>query len=309
MMGTPEIAADAMEALHAAGHTIVGAVCQPDRPKGRGQKLQMPPVKERALALEIPVYQPETLKDGAFDDTVRALAPDLAVVVAYGKLLPASLLYAPRYGSVNLHVSLLPRYRGAAPMQRAIMAGESETGVTVMYMDEGLDTGDMILKETIPLTEDDDFGTLEEKSSTIGKALLVRAVRLIGEGNAPRVPQPTEGVCYAAKITDSDCVLDLTNSAVRLSAQIRGLSPMPLARLTLPDGRALKLVAVRALAEKTDAPCGSVVAVSGKGDGFIDLATGDGILRLLRVKPEGKGTMSAGDFVRGRGIAVGDLLS
>ena len=308
-MGTPDIAADALTALHAAGHDILGAVCQGDKPKGRGHRMMPPPVKERALSLGIPVYQPERVRDEAFIETVSALAPDACVVVAYGKILPSALLSLPKYGCFNLHVSLLPAYRGAAPMQRALMNGERETGVCVMYMDEGLDTGDILACERFDLTEDDDFGTLYERSTRVGSELLVRALDMIEKGTAPREKQSEYGVSYAEKITEEDLVLNLSQPATVLAARVRGLSPMPLARLRLPGGRSLKVVKAKAQPEGGDKPCGTVTAVSGKGDGYIDLQVGEGTLRLLRVKPEGKGEMSAGDFVRGRGIAPFDVIT
>ncbi len=308
-MGTPDIAADALSALHAAGHEIVSAVCQGDKPKGRGHRLTPPPVKERALLLGIPVLQPERVRDEDFLLAVRELAPDACVVVAYGKILPSSLLTLPKYGCFNLHVSLLPAYRGAAPMQRALMNGERETGVCVMYMDEGLDTGDVLACERFELTEEDDFGTLYARSTRVGSELLVRALDMIEKGTAPREKQSEIGVSYAEKITDADLSLDLSLSASTLAAHVRGLSPMPLARLRLPDGRLLKVVKARAQENTVTAPIGTVVSLSGKGDGYIDLACGEGTLRLLRIKPEGKGEMTAGDLVRGRGVAEGDVLT
>lgn len=308
-MGTPDIAADALSALHAAGHELLAAVCQGDKPKGRGHRMMPPPVKERASALGIPVMQPERVRDDAFLDAVRTLAPDVIVVVAYGKILPKALLDMPKYGCLNLHVSLLPAYRGAAPMQRALMNGERETGVCVMYMDEGLDTGDILACERFALTEEDDFGTLYERSTSVGSELLVRALDMLEKGTAPREKQSDCGVSYAEKITDADLPLDLSMPATVLAARVRGLSPMPLARLRLPDGRLLKVVRAQALASAQNAPIGTVVSPSGKGDGYIDLACGEGTLRLLRLKPEGKGEMSAGDFVRGRGVAEGDVIT
>ncbi len=310
-MGTPDIAASCLEALIAAGHDIVGAVCQPDRPRGRGQKLMPPPVKVLAEQHQIPVFQPDSLKNGAFDDTLKALTPDMNVVVAYGKILPASILFAPPYGSVNVHASLLPKYRGAAPMQRVLMDGERETGVTIMYMDEGLDTGDMILKETIPLTGVEDFEWLHDQTAAVGGKLLCRAVDLIAAGNAPREKQPKTGSTYAAKIENADCLIDFSRPAVEIERQVRALYPMPLALTHLPDGRKLKIMRARvADAETVHTPdmTGRVLALNGKGTGSISVACGQGVLELLDVRPEGKGGMCASAFICGRGIALHDLL-
>ncbi|MBR6795615.1 MAG: methionyl-tRNA formyltransferase [Clostridia bacterium] len=310
-IGTPDIAATCLQAIIDAGHTVVGAVSQPDRPKGRGHKLQPTPVKVTAEAAGIPVFQPTTLKNGVFDDTVRALAPDVLVVVAFGMILPKSVLDLPPMGAVNVHASLLPRYRGAAPMQRAIMDGEKQTGVTIMYMDEGLDTGDMILSEAWNLTEEDDFGTLHDKTAAVGSSLLCRALSMIEEGNAPRTQQPEEGASYAAKITKDDCILDFSLDAQVLSCRIRGLSPIPLAVTALPDGRLLKIVSARvtdADTVHTADQIGKVVAVSDKGEGYVRIACAKGSIDLIRLRPEGKGGMNAADFLRGRGIALGDKL-
>ena len=229
------------------------------------------------------------------------------------------MLGYPKHGCLNLHVSLLPKYRGAAPMQRAIMAGERETGVTVMYMDEGLDTGDILSVHRFPIGPEDDLGKVASTSAAIGGEALVRALDLLEAGNAPRTPQPKEGECYAAKITKEETHLDFSLPSAVLLARIRGLSPAPLAVCRLPDGRALKIAAAAA-GEGADpfgvyptegrptAPAGTVLALSDRGVGGITVATGDGSVVLLRVLPEGKGAMSAADFVRGRRVAVGDRL-
>ena len=304
-MGTPDIAATCLSALTDAGYHVVGAVCQPDKPKGRGYALQPPPVKVRAEELGIPVFQPETLKDGAFDATLKELAPDLIAVVAYGKILPPSLIHFPPFGCVNVHASLLPKYRGAAPMQRAIIDGEKETGVTTMLMDEGLDTGDMLLVEAFPIGEEDNFETVHDKTASLGGKLLCRTVEGLFEGTLTPTPQP-EGATYAAKITKEDCLLDFSRPARVLVAQVRGLSPIPLAYTTLPDGRLLKVAAAHVA--KGEGEGGRVIAVSDKGEGGITVATGEGALVLTKVKPEGKGLMTAADLIRGRRIATGDLL-
>ena len=319
-MGTPTIAAECLSALAASHHTVAAVVSTPDKPVGRRLVMTPPPVKVKAEELGLPVYQPVTLRDGAFQEVLEEVRPDACVVVAYGKLLPPYVLDYPRYGCLNLHVSLLPKYRGAAPMQRAIMAGERETGVSVMYMDEGLDTGDILSVHPFPIGPEHDLGYVEAKSAEIGGAALVSALDLLERGEAPRIPQAAEGATYAAKITKEETRLDLSASAASILAKIRGLSPAPLAVTRLPDGRALKIAAAKA-GEGADpfgvypdggtapAPAGTVVALSDKGEGGITVAVGDGTVTFTRVLPEGKGAMSAANFVRGRRVALGDLLS
>ncbi len=305
-MGTPEIAEKCLAYLYDAGETIVGAVTREDKPKGRGGALTPPPVKVYATEHGIPVFQPKTLKDEAFLETLKSLQPEIIVVVAYGKILPRDVLSFPRLGCVNLHVSLLPAYRGAAPMQRAVMNGESETGVTVMCMDEGLDTGDILDAVRFPITDTDTFESIHDKSIFYGAPLLLKALRALSEGTAEPRKQSEEGVSYAEKITKEDCLLDFSRSAKTLSAQIRGLYPFPLAFTRTPDGRLLKVASAR-VAEGVGAP-GTVIAVSSKGEGEILVACGEGALSLSLLVPEGKGKMTAGDLVRGRKIALNERL-
>ena len=304
-MGTPDIAAICLAALCDEGYQVIGAVCQPDKPKGRGYTLQPPPVKVKAMELGIPVYQPETLKNGAFDETLRALSPDLIAVVAYGKILPPSLIHFPVFGCVNVHASLLPKYRGAAPMQRAIIDGEKETGVTTMLMDEGLDTGDMLLRESFPIGEEDNFETVHDKTALLGGRLLCLTVKGLFEGTLTPIPQP-EGATYAQKITKEDCLLDFTRPAGELAARVRGLSPIPLSYTSLADGRLLKVAAAHA--GEGEGEAGRVIALSDKGEGAITVATGKGALVITRAKPEGKGLQTAADLIRGRRVSLGDLL-
>ena len=303
-MGTPEIAATALGALLSDGFAVVGAVCQPDKPKGRGMTLTPPPVKVLATERGIPVYQPETLRDGAFLPVLAELSPDVIAVVAYGKILPREVLEFPRYGCVNLHVSLLPKYRGAAPMQRAIMAGEKETGVTTMQMDEGLDTGDILFTETFSISETDDFETVHDRSAEIGGRLLSRTLRALKEGSVTPRPQEHEKASYAEKITKAECRLDFTRSAEALSAHVRGLSPIPLSYAVMPDGKSLKIVRARAV-PGSGVP-GTVLRA--EEDGFA-VACGEGALLVTVVIPEGKGRMTGADLLRGRRLSVGDRLS
>lgn len=303
-MGTPEIAAAALSALLADDFTVVGAVSQPDRPRGRGMVLTPPPVKVVAEEHGIPVYQPESLKDEALLPVLEELRPDVIAVVAYGKILPSYLLRFPKYGCVNLHVSLLPKYRGAAPMQRAIMAGERETGVTTMQMDEGLDTGDILMTEKFPIGDDDNFETVHDRSMAIGGALLSKTLHALAAGTVTPVKQNDGEASYAEKITKEECLLDFSMPAKVLHARIRGLSPIPLAFTHLPNGKLLKIVSAR-LTEGHGAQ-GEVLRVE---KGGVAVACGEGALLLQTVLPEGKGKMCASDLARGRAIAPGDLLS
>ena len=303
-MGTPEIAATSLVTLIADGFEVVGAVSQPDRPKGRGMVLTPPPVKVLAEEHGIPVYQPTTLKDGAFLPVLRELAPDVIAVVAYGKILPSEVLSFPKYGCVNVHVSLLPKYRGAAPMQRAIMAGEHETGVTTMRMDEGLDTGDILMVEKFPIGDEDNFETVHDRSAELGGKLLSATLRALEAGTVLPKKQDHSLATYAEKITKEECLLDFSQPASVLDARIRGLSPIPLAFTHLRDGKLLKVVSASPVTGKGRA--GEVIRTEREG---VVVACGEGALLLKTVLPEGKGRMSAADLARGRAIAIGDILS
>lgn len=303
-MGTPEIAATALSALLSDGFDIVGCITQPDRPKGRGMVLTPPPVKVLAEEHGIPVYQPDTLKDEALLPVLEELAPDVIAVVAYGKILPEYVLNYPKYGCVNLHVSLLPKYRGAAPMQRAVMNGERETGVTTMKMDAGLDTGDILLVEKFPIGDEDTFETVHDTSAEIGGALLSRTLRGLEAGTVPPRPQNHDDATYAEKITKEDRAIDFSLPAKTLHARIRGLSPIPLAFTRMPNGKLLKVISA-AVTEGEGAP-GEIIRL--EKDGFAVACT-EGALLFRTVLPEGKGRMSAADLVRGRQLAVGDVLA
>ena len=306
-MGTPDFALPTLRALCESGHEIVGVVTKIDTPKGRGHHLTPPPIKVYALEQNIPVYQPSTLKGEEFAETLAALDPELIVVVAFGKILPQNVLDYPKYGCVNVHGSLLPEYRGAAPMQRAIIDGKKVTGITTMLMAAGLDTGDMLLKSEVEIGENDNFEDIHDRLADCGAKLLIETVEKIEKGEIIPEKQDDNFATYAAKIEKSDCLLDFSRPARELHDLIRGLSPIPLSFTHTPDGKLLKIVASRVVdAEKTaDKPAGTVISV---GDD-IKVACGKGILSLLTVVPEGKGRMSAADFVRGRKIAEGDLLS
>jgi len=305
-MGTPDFAKVCLSAIVDAGYDVVGVVTQPDKPKGRSYKLTPPPVKVFAEERGLPVYQPETLKGEAFKDTLEELAPDIIIVAAYGKILPPYIIDYPKYGCINAHGSILPKYRGAAPIQRALMDGEKETGITVMYMDVGLDTGDMILKETTPITEEDNFETLHDRLAEIGGRTLVKAMKALEDGTAVREKQDDTLANYADKITKDDCIIDFSLDREKLLCRIRGLSPFPLAVTKTPDGRLLKIVSAIAAGGASEAKPGTVCAL--QKDGFEVVVGGGKKIKVTAVVPEGKGKMSAGDFVRGRRIELGDVL-
>ena len=305
-MGTPDFAKTILEALYTDGEEIVGVVTQPDKPKGRGYVLTPPPVKVYAESVGLPVYQPTTLKDGAFLPVLEEKKPDLIIVAAYGKILPKYVLDYAVHGCVNAHASLLPKYRGAAPIQRAILDGETETGVTAMQMDVGLDTGDMLLVERVAITPEDNFETVHDKLAVAGATVNRKTVAAIKAGTLTATPQPEE-FTYAAKIERADCILDFSAAAKDVHNRIRGLSPIPLSQTRTPDGKLLKIVESVLLDEKTDKAPGTVLSADA-ADGLFRVACGDGVIGVCRLLPEGKGRMSAADFIRGRKIAGGDVL-
>ena len=304
-MGTPDFALFSLRALVDAGENVAAVVTQTDKPKGRGMTLTPPPVKVYAAGHGIPVYQPKTLKDGAFEAELREIDPDIIIVVAYGKILPKYILDYPKFGCINIHGSLLPKYRGAAPMQRAVMAGETVTGVTSMYMAEGMDTGDMLLTETVAVAPDDNFEDVHDKLGEAGARVLLRTLDAAKRGELHPIPQNDADATYAAKIEKAECLVDWTWDAARLHDKIRGLSPFPLAYTTLPGGKLLKIV--RAHPEEADAsaPAGTVIAADKSG---IRVACGRGVLVIETATPEGKKAQSAADLVNGRQIAAGDKL-
>ena len=305
-MGTPDFALFSLKALAASDNEIVGVVTQPDKPKGRGYALTPPPVKVFANDMGYPVYQPATLRGEEFASLLEELSPDVIVVVAYGKILPKNVLDFPKYGCINVHGSLLPEYRGAAPMQRAIIDGKKQTGITTMYMAEGLDTGDMLLKETVDITDSDNFETIHDKLGKCGAALIVRTLEGIENGSVSRIPQNEKGATYAAKILKEDCALDFSRSAREIHDLIRGVSPFPLSFTHTADGKLLKVVASRIYKEEGElGKAGEVISLE---DG-ITVACGKGAVTLTRVLPEGKPRMDASDFVRGRKVALGDILA
>lgn len=295
--GTPEFSVACLDAVIASGHNLLGVYTQPDRPAGRNRVLTQSPVKQRAIKAGIPVFQPLTLRDPKVRQQLQTLRPDLLIVVAYGLILTRAILEVPRYGCWNVHASMLPRWRGAAPIQRAILAGDSETGVDLMQMQAGLDTGPILLSKRTPIAPDDTTGSLHDRLSLLGAALLSEGLQLLLSGDLPTPkPQSEEGVTYAHKIEKSEAVLDLTTSAIELERKVRAFFPSPIAEMNLIAER-VRVHAAHALAQATDAPVGSMVAASPEG---IDVATGSGLLRLTRLQREGGKPMSALDYLNAR---------
>lgn len=292
--GTPEFALAALDALAASPHRIVGVWTQPDRPAGRGRKLTPSPVKQRALALALPVHQPESLKGAEAQQTLRDATPDVMVVVAYGLLLPSKLLTIPRLGCLNIHASLLPRWRGAAPIQRALLAGDAETGVTIMQMDKGLDTGGVLQEACTAITPEDTSQTLHNRLAPMGAAALLDVLAQLPD--VPARPQPETGVTYAHKLTKDEARLDWSKSADELARAVRAYDPWPVA-YGLQGEAPLKVWRAVALSESAPAAPGTVVAAGAAG---VDVATGKGLLRILEVQPAGGRRLSAADYARGR---------
>jgi len=301
-MGTPAFACPILEALLVRADPVVGVVCQPDRPRGRGLGVSAPAVKRLAEANRLAVLQPERLRDAAFQDALRALAPDLVVVAAYGKILPRAVLDLPPRGCINVHASLLPRHRGAAPIAWSILAGDTVTGVTIMAMTEEMDAGDILLQRETPIAPDDTGGTLGERLARLGAAAIGEAIDGLQAGTLRPVPQPAAGVTFAPRIEREHCRLDWRRTAIELERQVRALAPSPSAFTTL-GGKLLK-VHRAALATGTG-PAGQVVAAG--PDGLV-VAAGTGALRLLEVQLEGRRRLSAAEFLIGHRLAPGTCL-
>ena len=297
-MGTPVFAVKSLEACLALGE-VVAVVTQPDKPRGRGQEVSFSPVKELALARGIPVLQPLKIRGTNFADELRALNADVAVVTAYGKILPQDVLDAPRRGCVNVHASLLPRFRGAAPIQWAIAAGDERSGVCLMQMDAGMDTGAVIECAELPIAPDDTSATLHDKLSALGGEVLKRSLPRYVAGEISAVPQPTEGVVMAPMIKKEDGRLDWSRSARELERRLRAFTPWPGAFCTF-DGGLLK-VAKAAVGEGEGAP-GTVLSAGPEG---VEVACAEGSLKLLSLQPEGKRAMTAQEFLSGRKLVVG----
>lgn len=290
--GTPEFSVSALDALSEAGHEISLVLTQPDRPAGRGRKPTPSPVKQRALELGLELAQPESLRGPEIAETLAALKPDVMVVVAYGLIVPRRILAIPRLGCINIHASLLPRWRGAAPIQRAILAGDRETGICIMQMDAGLDTGPVWSAQGLEIAEDDTGGSLHDKLTALGGQALIRTLPAIVNGLPAPTPQPEEGACYASKLEKSEAMIDWNDSAEAISRRVRAFNPWPVAE-TLFAGKRLRIWMARNEAGVADAAPGCVVASDKHG---VVVATGDGLLRLMQVQMPGKRPVSAGEF-------------
>lgn len=316
-MGTPAFAVPSLEALISAGYNIVGVVTQPDRPQGRKKVLTPTPVKEAALRHGLPVLQPQRLRAPEAVAEVAALAPDLIVTAAYGQILPKSVLDLPRFGCLNVHGSLLPKYRGGAPIQRAIINGEKETGITLMYMAEGLDTGDMIARAVVPIEDEDTSGTLFEKLSEAGAKLLMEQLPSILAGTSDRIPQNDEESTYASNLTREDERIDWSAGSRAIYDRVRGLVPFA-GGFTTWNGEVFKIWAVaKPDAERGNAEGAAAVNGGGQAPGTvlslsaqgIEVKTGDGSVWLTRVQPAGKKAMEAEEFIRGGIMKPGTVLS
>ncbi len=299
-MGTPEFAVASLKRLVEDGHEICGVFTQPDKPKNRGHKLTPSPVKEYAISQGLAVYQPQKMRDGEALAIVRELAPELIVVAAYGKILPEEILQTPPYGSINVHSSLLPKYRGAAPINWAILDGEAETGVSIMYMAKELDAGDVILQKTTPIGPEEDAQGLTLRLAALGAEALAEAVAALKAGTAERTPQDHSRMTYASMLSKEMSPVDWTRSAHAISCQIRGLIPWPCASTEAITGQPMKLFAASETGEQTSAKAGTVLAAGKQG---IDVACGDGkVLRLTEIQAQGGKRMSAAAYLLGHPI-------
>ena len=303
-MGTPDIAAASLAAVLEAGHEVCGVFTREDKPVGRKQILTAPPVKQLALEHNLPVYQPKTLRTEEVQQQIRELDPELIVVVAYGRILPPEVLCVPPKGCINLHVSLLPKYRGAAPIQWAILDGETCTGVTTMLMDEGIDTGDMLEKMEVPIAPDETGGSLHDKLSRAGAELIRSTLRRLEAGTLVPEPQTEEGTCYARMLTKTMGDIDWNMDTAAIERLIRGLNPWPSAYTHL-DGRTLKIWKAQVREGNPEGVCGQIVET---GRDSISVKTGNGVLVLQEVQLEGKKRMDAGAFLRGFPLKAGTVL-
>lgn len=304
-MGTPDFAVGSLMALAESGkHEIVGVVTQPDRPKGRGRQMLMTPVKEYALSKGYTVYQPQRVKTPEFVQILRDMQPELIVVAAFGQLLSQEILDLPKYGCINVHASLLPKYRGAAPIHYAILNGEKESGVTIMQMDIGMDTGDMLAKVVVPIGEEMTMGELHDELKEKGAQLLLKTMESIADGTVQAQKQEASEATYASLLQRSMEKIDWQKSAAEIHNLIRGFNPAPGAFTKLPDGKNLKIWSSKVVTAEA-APAGTVVSVGKKS--FV-VACGSDALEILEVQPESKKRMNAQVFCNGRGVHAGDVL-
>lgn len=306
-MGTPDFAVGSLQALCESGkHEILAVVTQPDRPKGRGNKLLQTPVKEYALAQGLTVYQPQKVKTPEFVELLHELQPELIVVAAFGQFLSKKILELPKYGCINVHASLLPKYRGAAPIQYAIIKGEKESGVTIMQMDIGMDTGAMLDKVVVPIEENTTMGELHYALREQGAALLLQVIDKIAAGTAVAEPQDNEQATYATLLDRSMEHIDWSKTAQEVHNLIRGFNPAPSTFTKLPNGKGLKIWGSKMTDKNSDAAAGTVIE-TGKHSFFV--ACGEGVLEITEVQPESKKRMPAQVFLNGRGVQEGDLLA
>ena len=297
-MGTPDFSVNALENIVKAGHDVVGVITQPDKPKGRGGKMQYTPVKEKALELGLDVYQPQRVKETEFIEKLKEMNPDAIVVIAFGQILPKAILDMPKYGCINVHASLLPKYRGAAPIQWSVIDGEKETGVTTMYMNEGLDTGDIIDKVVVPIDKKETGGSLFDKLAIEGGKLILKTLIELENGTAVRTPQDDSKSNYAGMINKQLGKIDFNKSANEIERLIRGLNPWPSA-YTKMDGKTLKIWDADVDDSENDYVPGTITEV---GKDFIRVATGKGSLKILELQLEGKKRMKTRDFLNGAKI-------
>ena len=301
-MGTPEFAVASLKRLVEDGHEICGVFTQPDKPKNRGHKIAFSPVKEYAITQNLAVYQPLKMRDGEAYSIVEALNPELIVVAAYGKLLPEDILNFPRYGSINVHSSLLPKYRGAAPINWAILDGEQETGVSIMYMAKELDAGDVILQKTTPIGDDEDAQMLTTRLAELGAEALSETVVALADGTATRTPQEHEKHTYASMLSKEMSPIQWTRSAHEIGCQIRGLIPWPCATTDIINDETIKIYVAEETGETTPSQPGTIVAANKKG---IDIACGDGkVLRIKELQAQGGKRMAAAAYLLGHPIQL-----
>ncbi|PXV89503.1 methionyl-tRNA formyltransferase [Lachnotalea glycerini] len=303
-MGTPQFSVGTLESLIAAGHEVAAVVTQPDKPKGRGKEIQFSQVKEAALRHKIPIYQPVKVREPEFIEILKNINPDVIVVVAFGQILSKTILEMPRYGCINVHASLLPKFRGAAPIQWAVIEGEKESGVTTMRMDAGIDTGDMLLKTVVPITEQETGGSLHDKLMMAGAKLCVETLKRLEENTVVFEKQDDSLSNYAKMLDKSLGNIDWNNSAVNIERLIRGLNPWPSAYSKL-NHKTLKIWKATVIAEEADGVAGEIVAVANDS---INVKTGDGLLAITELQLEGKKRMPAKDFLRGVQLEIGIKL-
>lgn len=319
-MGTPDFAVPSLEILHQAGYEIAGVYTQPDRPAGRGNKLRASSVKQAALKLGLPIFQPERIKSAEAVEQLRQLRPDCIIVAAFGQILSKEILSIPQFGCINVHASLLPQYRGAAPIHRAVLNGDKVTGITTMYMDEGLDTGDILLQTEIPIGENDSVGYIHDRLAEAGAELLIETLKMITNGTMKRIPQ-SEDYTYARMLTKEDELLDWNKEAVRIHNNIRGLNPWPGA-YTFFRGEKVKIWQSKIINKLSERKKQDINEETLKGsseaivpgtflaiteEGFV-CSTGKGYVEIIEVQPAGKTKMKARDFVNGKRIQPGDIF-